>query len=109
MRTEPVITVGGIGAAAAAILALLVSFGIPVSDDQQNAILGVVAVLAPLVVAYVARRYVTANSNVVERAEDGDVLAGEANTIPTGAIIRKLDESPAYQAQRAATPDDPLA
>lgn len=102
MKTEPVITVGGLGAAAAAILALLVAFGIPLSDDQQTAILGVVAVLAPLVVAYVARRYVTANSAVVEQAKDGQVVAGEANSIPTGSAIRKLDDRPTYQAKRSA-------
>lgn len=59
MKREPVLTVGGIGAAAAAILALLVAFGVPLTDDQQTAILGVVAVAAPVIVAVIARRFVT--------------------------------------------------
>lgn len=59
MKREPVLTVGGIGAAAAAVLALLVAFGVPLTDDQQTAILGVVAVIAPVVVAVIARRFVT--------------------------------------------------
>ncbi|RGC68412.1 hypothetical protein C5N14_13580 [Micromonospora sp. MW-13] len=53
--TEPLFTVGGITAAVTAVLALLLAFGLPLSDAQQTAILGLVAVLAPLVVAAIAR------------------------------------------------------
>ncbi|TDC81915.1 hypothetical protein E1193_13515 [Micromonospora sp. KC606] len=49
--TEPLITVGTVTAGVTALIALLVAFGLPVSDDQQTAILGVVAVVAPLVVS----------------------------------------------------------
>jgi len=48
--TEPVLSAGTITAVATAVLALLVSFAIPVSDAQQTAILGVVAVAAPIIV-----------------------------------------------------------
>lgn len=60
MKNEPVITVAGVTAAVTAVIALLVSFGVDLTQDQQNAILGVVAVVAPLVVIY-ARKFVTPN------------------------------------------------
>lgn len=53
--TQPVMKAGGVSAAVAAVITLLVSFGLPITDVQTNAILGVVAVLAPLVTAYVTR------------------------------------------------------
>ncbi|MFG1898705.1 hypothetical protein ACGFIP_32325 [Micromonospora zamorensis] len=53
--TEPLFTVGALTAAVTTVLALLVAFGLPISDDQQAAILGVVAVAGPLVVAALAR------------------------------------------------------
>lgn len=52
---EPLVTVGSLVAAAVAVLALLVSLGADIDDDRQTAILGVVAVIAPLVVALVGR------------------------------------------------------
>lgn len=59
MKNEPLVTVASITALVAAALALLVSFGLNLSGDQQTAILGFVAVAAPLVVAGVARSKVT--------------------------------------------------
>ena len=59
MRKEPAITVGTISAAVAAVLALLVSFGIPVTEDQQTAILGVVAALGPIVTGLIVRKKVS--------------------------------------------------
>lgn len=58
MTNEPVLTVAGITAAVSALITLLVSFGLDLSDAQTNSILGVVAVVAPLVVVY-ARKHVT--------------------------------------------------
>ncbi|MDA3643770.1 hypothetical protein LZ318_11995 [Saccharopolyspora indica] len=57
MKKEPVITVAGVTAAVSAVIALLVSFGVDLTEDQTKAILGVVAVVAPLVVIY-ARKWV---------------------------------------------------
>jgi hypothetical protein len=62
--SEPLVTVGGITAAATAVIGLLVAFGLPVTDDQQAAILGVVAVLAPLAVALIGRSRVFAPATV---------------------------------------------
>ena len=58
-NTEPALTAGTITSAVTAVLSLLVAFGLGLTDDQQTAILGVVAVLAPLVVAIVTRPKVT--------------------------------------------------
>lgn len=55
MKTEPAVTIGSITAGVTAALALLVSFGLSISADQQTAILGVVAVLAPLLVGALIR------------------------------------------------------
>lgn len=58
MKNEPVLTVAGVTAAVSAVITLLVAFGVDLTEAQTNAILGVVAVAAPLVVV-VARKYVT--------------------------------------------------
>ena len=52
---EPLVTTGTITAAVTAVIALIVAFGLPVSDDQQAAILGIVGVAAPLIVAFIGR------------------------------------------------------
>ncbi|MFI1197681.1 hypothetical protein ACH4T9_31095 [Micromonospora sp. NPDC020750] len=66
--SEPLFTVGVLTAAVTAVLALLVAFGLPVSDGQQSAILGLVAVLAPLVVSLVGRGRVWSPATVARVA-----------------------------------------
>ncbi|TDC63869.1 hypothetical protein E1258_09490 [Micromonospora sp. KC207] len=53
--SEPLLSVGGITAGVTALIALVTAFGLDLSAEQQTAILGVVAVLAPLVVSLVGR------------------------------------------------------
>jgi hypothetical protein len=55
MNTEPSAIVGTITAAVTAVLALLVAYQVDISQDQQTAILGVTAVVAPLVASLVIR------------------------------------------------------
>ncbi len=64
MNNEPNLTVGAVTAAAAAVLALVVAFGVPLGAEQQAAILGVVAVLAPLVATAIARYKVWPDAKV---------------------------------------------
>lgn len=64
--SEPLVTTGTITAVVTALIALFVAFGLPVSDDQQAAILGVVAVVAPFVVAFVGRRRVYSPRTVAQ-------------------------------------------
>lgn len=59
MKNEPVVTVATITALVAALIALVVAFGVPLTEDQKTAILSLVTVAAPIVVAVVARRHVT--------------------------------------------------
>lgn len=59
MNREPLVTVASITAGVAALLTLLVAFGVDLSGDKQTAILGVAAVVAPLIVAAVTRSKVT--------------------------------------------------
>ena len=75
MNREPVAIIGAVTAAATAILALVVAFGLDVSPDQQAAILGVVAVLAPLTATLVTRSWVYAPATV-ERLASGDPIHG---------------------------------
>lgn len=90
MKYEPLISVSSIVAAATAVVALLVAFGVPLTEDQKVAILGLVGVIAPVIVALVTRGRVTPNAAVVEGLNgSGIVYAGEANELPTGEPIRE--------------------
>lgn len=64
MQKEPLFTVATITAVASALLSLLVAFGLELSQAQSTAILGAVGVLAPLVVAWVARSKVASPATV---------------------------------------------
>jgi hypothetical protein len=68
MNREPAAIVASITGAAVAIIALVVSFGLDISNDQQSAILGVVAVVAPLVAGLVIRGKVFAPATVARVA-----------------------------------------
>lgn len=92
MKTEPIITVAGVTAGAAALIAVLVSFGVPLSDEQTQAVLGLVAVAAPLVVI-AARKWTVPEDAVVERVDkDGIVVAGAASELESGTEIRQAGD-----------------
>ena len=59
MNTEPAITIGSIVALVAAVITLLVAFGVEVTNDQRDAILAIVSIGGPLVAAVLIRRKVT--------------------------------------------------
>lgn len=115
-RSEPLITVGFLTALVAAVIALIVAFfpGI-LSEDQEAAIMGLVAVVAPAVVAIVARRYVTPNAKVSEAVAGGTVIAGPANDmLSPGTVVRNVGEMPRHPDETLirrnddANPSDPL-
>ena len=58
-KSEPLVTRATITSIVTAVIALLVAFGLDIPDDVQNAIIGVLVVLAPLVVAAITRHKVT--------------------------------------------------
>ncbi len=51
MKNEPVVTIAAVQATVAAVLALLVAFGVELSQEQTTAVLGVAAAVLPLVFA----------------------------------------------------------
>ncbi len=53
--SEPVLSAASLVTVGVAVLALLTAFAVPVSDDQQAAILGAIAVVAPVILGLVAR------------------------------------------------------
>lgn len=59
MKREPLVTTALITSAIAALLSLLTAFGVPLTEVQQDAINQMVLIVAPLVVAFVARYFVT--------------------------------------------------
>lgn len=105
MKTEPAITVASITAAVTAILALLVAYGFDVSDEQQQAILGIVAVLAPIIVGIVTRQNVWAPASVGTVKQDayraglndatdpatGSAQRPYAHTKPTTGVRRQTN------------------
>lgn len=98
MNHEPLVTTATITAAVTAVIGLLVAFGIPLTDEQQTAILAVVSVLAPLIVAAVARGKVTPASAVVaQETPDGVVVAGKASPVPTGLAVDVTASDPTYR------------
>jgi hypothetical protein len=78
MNKEPALTIGAISTAVAAILAALVAFGIDLTTSQQLAVLGVIATVGPLVVAWLTRGRVSPSASVVAQVVDGKVVAGPA-------------------------------
>lgn len=73
----------------AAVIALATAFGLPLSAEQQAAILGFVGAILALVAMTT-----TANIDVVERRVGASVEAGPANdVVPTGAYVRRIEET----------------
>lgn len=73
MKTEPVISVGSITAAVTAVIALLVAYGFDISGDQQTAILGIVAVLAPMIAMAFTRGKVYSPASAQKAANEAAV------------------------------------
>lgn len=79
MQTEPSTIIGTITGLAAAVVAALIAFGVDLSQDQQNALLGLVAVVAPIVAGVLIRSKVFAPATV----EKLTTKAYQAGTPPT--------------------------
>lgn len=58
MSNQPVLTAAFIGSFVITLLNLLVVFGVPLNDEQVQAIQALVGIAAPVVIALIARRYV---------------------------------------------------
>ena len=96
LNREPAAIVGAITGLAAAIVALVVAFQPDLlTEEQQAAILGVVAVVAPIIATLITRQFVTPDVSVVERLEGADaVVAGPANDMAhEGDLVRRLSDT----------------
>ncbi|GAB3622596.1 hypothetical protein GCM10027418_06780 [Mariniluteicoccus endophyticus] len=90
MNREPALTTGTVTALVAAVVVLLIACGVPITEEQKLAILGVIAAASPVVGAVLTRPQVTPNAAVVERVDaDGLVRAGEGSELETGTTIRE--------------------
>lgn len=95
-QREPVLVASITGLVAAGII-LAISFGAPITPDQADALNAFALAVLPIAFAVVRKftrsaKESTANEDVVERAGNGVVLAGEANELPTDAEVRELGE-----------------
>lgn len=78
MQHEPAAVISTITAAVAATLALLVAYGFDVTQEQREAILGITAVLAPIVAGLITRQYVFAPSTVERERTEASASATTA-------------------------------
>jgi hypothetical protein len=78
---EPAVTAGTLTALVAALLALVAAFGLPVTPQQRDAILGLVAVVAPIAVALLVRPQVTPNKKA-----DVRVMEALSSSVVTPAV-----------------------
>jgi cadmium resistance protein CadD (predicted permease) len=58
MRNQPLLTAGVIGSVVVALINLLFAFGVPITPEQSQAIIGFVGVIAPIAVALIGRQFV---------------------------------------------------
>lgn len=85
---NPVWSAATISAIVSAFITLLVAFGVPVTEAQTTAILGFVAVVAPIGVAWYVSSRVTSLSN--PKDETGEPLVRAADGMPTQAQTRSM-------------------
>lgn len=89
IKHEPALLIGAI----VALLGLAMAFGIGITGDQLNAIVGFVWAVLALLGAAVTRSQVTPSTDVVARVTHADVgtddvfIAGPAHPAPTGTPV----------------------
>jgi hypothetical protein len=89
MNTQPIWTSATIVAIVTAIVALLVAFGIELTNEQTAAIVGLTGVLAPLAAALWSNPRTT--PLVKPEDEDGTPLV-RADDAPTRAQVRSMSQ-----------------
>lgn len=89
MSNAPLITTAAITSLVSAVIAVLVAFGVQLTEAQVTALLGLVAVAAPWVVALVGHRLTTPLSNPTD--ELGRPLSGP-NGEMTQAQTRAIEK-----------------
>lgn len=89
MKNEPVI-IGGVsvGAIGAALIQFLTSWGVPITEQQGEATITLAVLVVPIVASLIVRHFTVPAGNVVERNDNGRIVAGQASELPTGTAIR---------------------
>jgi len=82
-RTEPTVVIGTLGTVGAGLLALAVSFGLPITDDQRTALYAVGAGLGTLISLVVIRSQVTPNSKTTPAPQNVVVSVPAPPTPPS--------------------------
>ena len=77
MSREPLLTKATWVALVTAVIAVAVAFGLPLTDEQQKALIGLAGVLAPIAAAVWARSQVTPVAD--PRDDDGTRLTPEGH------------------------------
>lgn len=77
---EPVLNAAVVVAIVTAGIAMLAAFGLPITPEQTQAVIAFVSVVAPLAVAFLARKKVTPLSD--PRNSAGERLTPDAEEIP---------------------------
>lgn len=82
MDREPSAIIGFITALVSAVLVFLQEFGVSLTDDQQDAIRGLVAVIAPLIAALIIRNFVVSPASAGEAVAIAKTEHPDTATIP---------------------------
>jgi hypothetical protein len=85
MNKEPAITVGSVGALIAAAIILARTFGVPITEDQQAALLAFVAVATPIVAGIITRQFVYAPDTVRKETNEAYVAGKTGQPKPAVA------------------------
>ncbi len=83
---EPVLSAASVVTVATAILAALVAFGLPVDANQQAALLGAIAVVAPVILGLIARSKAWA-PRTVRQTVQAEVAKVTRTQPPTGGTF----------------------
>jgi 3-hydroxy-3-methylglutaryl CoA synthase len=83
MKSEPAIIIGTITALVSALLTFAQAFGLDITDAQQDAIRGLVAVLAPIVAGLVIRSFVVAPDTAETKVEEAHASGVAGGPVPS--------------------------
>ena len=83
MKSEPAVIIGFITALVSALLTFAQAFGFNITDAQQDAIRGLVAVTAPIVAGLVIRSFVVAPDTARDKVEEGYQAGAAGGPIPS--------------------------
>lgn len=82
LKTEAAISWGAIGTAIGAAIVLLRSFGLDVTQDQENSILKFAVVGLPIIVGLIIRGFVYSHQSIVKKTDEAFAVAQQGAKEP---------------------------